>query len=178
MRVAGIVLAAGASTRMGRANKLLLEIDGETLVHRAVRRALDAGLDPVVVVTGHEQERVRAAVADLDVLHAHNPDPSSQNHVSFHLGLQQAADADAAIILLADMVRVETATIRTVATAPGRIVMSRFGDIMAPPMRFPRDLFDALAIRNGKQVAAGQHPVVLDWPADQGGDIDRPADLA
>ena len=50
-QVAGIVLAAGASSRMGR-NKMLLALDGETLVRRAVRVALAAGLAPGVVVVG------------------------------------------------------------------------------------------------------------------------------
>ena len=51
--VAGVVLAAGSSTRMGR-NKLYFELDGESLLRRVVRRALDAGLDPVLVVVGHD----------------------------------------------------------------------------------------------------------------------------
>ena len=58
-RLAAVVLAAGSSTRMGR-NKLLLELGGETLVRRAVRAALGAGVDEVVVVLGHEEPRVRA----------------------------------------------------------------------------------------------------------------------
>src|SRR5262245_63441428 len=58
-RVAGVVLAAGSSSRMGH-NKLLLELGGETVVHRAARNAIEAGLDPVVVVLGHEAERVQA----------------------------------------------------------------------------------------------------------------------
>ena len=47
-KVAAVVLAAGASVRMGR-NKLLLELDGETVVRRAARTAHAAGLAPVVV---------------------------------------------------------------------------------------------------------------------------------
>ena len=59
--VAGVVLAAGTSTRMGR-NKLFLELDGEPLVRRAVGRASKAGLDPVIVVLGHEADRVQRAL--------------------------------------------------------------------------------------------------------------------
>ncbi len=51
-RVAGLVLAAGASSRMGQ-NKLFLELEGETLLRRVVSRAITADLDPVIVVLGY-----------------------------------------------------------------------------------------------------------------------------
>ena len=56
--VAGVVLAGGSSTRMGE-NKLLFDLDGESVVRRVVRQAAAAGLDPVIVVLGHEAELVR-----------------------------------------------------------------------------------------------------------------------
>jgi molybdenum cofactor cytidylyltransferase len=59
-KVAAIVLAAGRSTRMGGPNKLLARIDGVPLVRHAAEAALGAGLAEVVVVTGHQQEAVRA----------------------------------------------------------------------------------------------------------------------
>ena len=60
-RVAGVILAAGASRRMGAGrNKMLLQLEGESLLRRAARRALAAGLSPVVVVLGHEADRARA----------------------------------------------------------------------------------------------------------------------
>ena len=68
--VAAVVLAAGSSTRMGR-NKLLLPLDGETLVRRAARAAL-AAADRVVVVLGHDEARVRA---ELDGLTLQERDP-------------------------------------------------------------------------------------------------------
>ena len=59
-RVGAVVLAAGLSRRMGGANKLLAEFDGEPLVARAVDAVLASRARPVVVVTGHEAARVRA----------------------------------------------------------------------------------------------------------------------
>src|SRR6266702_1539034 len=66
-RIGAVVLAAGASRRMGRSgNKMLLELEREPLARRAARRALAAGLAPVVVGVGHEAERVRAVLEGLD----------------------------------------------------------------------------------------------------------------
>src|SRR5256885_17005906 len=107
-RVAGVVLAAGASRRMGR-NKMFLELEGESLVRRAARRALEAGLSPVVMVLGHEGERVRAELAGLPCDCAINPDYAGPTSGSLHRGLERLpADVEAAVVLLDDMVRVST----------------------------------------------------------------------
>ena len=59
-----LVLAAGASTRMGEGrNKLLEEIDGEAVIARVVDAFLAADVRRVLVVVGHEAERVRSALA-------------------------------------------------------------------------------------------------------------------
>ncbi len=101
--VAGVVLAAGSSTRMGR-NKLLLRLDGESLVRRAARRALAAGLDPVVVVLGHEADLAAAELAGLAVRTVVNPDHAGGIHTSRVAGLAAVPpEAGAAVVLLADM---------------------------------------------------------------------------
>ena len=71
-KTAAVVLAAGSSTRMGE-NKMLLPLGGETVVRRAVRTAVEAALDPIIVVLGHEPERVRAALAGLPCRTVVNP---------------------------------------------------------------------------------------------------------
>ena len=55
-----VVLAAGTSSRMGR-NKLFLQLGGTSVLRRAVATALQAELDPVIVVLGHESARARAS---------------------------------------------------------------------------------------------------------------------
>jgi len=64
--ISAVVLAAGASTRMGR-HKLLLPLGGEPLVRRTVREISTAGFDEVLVVTGFEHERVADALDGLGV---------------------------------------------------------------------------------------------------------------
>src|SRR5262245_9395458 len=88
-RIAGIVLAAGRSSRMGR-NKLLCELAGAPLCAHALRAALGAGLDPVHVVTGCEAEQVRAALQPYatSVRFAHNPDFEQGMASSLQVGLR------------------------------------------------------------------------------------------
>jgi molybdenum cofactor cytidylyltransferase len=64
MKHAAVVLAAGGSTRLGRPKQLLTR-DGETLVHRAVRLAVESGADSVVVITGAGADDVATALHDL-----------------------------------------------------------------------------------------------------------------
>src|SRR5512142_3281529 len=92
---AAVVLAAGSSTRMGE-NKLLLALGGETVVHRAVRAAALAPLDPIIVVLGHEPERVRAALAGLPCRTVVNPDHLSGKGTSLQFGIAEVASATTA----------------------------------------------------------------------------------
>jgi molybdenum cofactor cytidylyltransferase len=64
--VAGIILAAGESARYGQP-KQLLDWKGEPFVRVTAKRALEAGLSPVVVITGANAERVETAIQDLNV---------------------------------------------------------------------------------------------------------------
>ena len=72
MSIAGVVLAAGASTRLGEPKQLLRDDTGETLVHRISRMLLDARCGPVFVVVGAAHEQVTAAVHDLVVQVVYN----------------------------------------------------------------------------------------------------------
>lgn len=71
--IGAVIVAAGESRRLGTPKQLIL-FDGEPLVRRAARIALSAGLFPVVVVVGHEAERVRAVLADLPLAVVENAD--------------------------------------------------------------------------------------------------------
>src|SRR3954468_5387010 len=72
-KIAGLILAAGRSTRMGGPNKLLEEINGKALVRIATEHVLASRAGPVIVVTGHQRERVERALAGLPVTFVHNP---------------------------------------------------------------------------------------------------------
>ncbi|NJD34464.1 MAG: 4-diphosphocytidyl-2C-methyl-D-erythritol kinase [Betaproteobacteria bacterium] len=107
-RVAALVLAAGSSKRMGGINKLLQPVDGIAMVRRAVNAALASRCSPVLVVTGADADAVEACLGGLDVQFAHNPDHETGMASSLRRGLAALpADADAAVVLLADMPRID-----------------------------------------------------------------------
>ena len=106
-RVAGLVLAAGRSTRMGGPNKLLAEIGGKPLVRIVAEQALASRAAPVMVVTGHERDKVEAALAGLRVRFVHNPDYAAGLSTSLKAGLAALpGEADGAIVCLGDMPQV------------------------------------------------------------------------
>ncbi len=183
---AAVLLAAGASTRMG-SNKLLLEIEGEPMVRRAARRALDAGCTPVVVVTGHEGELVRAALAGLDVRFAETRDATGPTSGSLHAGLRALPEtATSTVVMLADMVRVSASMLRALveanASGDAPLGVSRYGDVLAPPLLFRRALFPELLAWHGEGcgkavVRAHEAEATMhDWPVELLHDVDTPAD--
>ncbi|HYL30657.1 MAG TPA: nucleotidyltransferase family protein [Gemmatimonadales bacterium] len=182
VRVAGIVLAAGSSVRMGR-NKLLLELAGQSVVRRAVSRAL-AALDPVIVVLGHEAERVRRELAGLPCRIIVNPEHGRGMDTSVRAGVAALpADADAAVMLPADMPLVTPAMLAALVerfrTTSAPLVISRYGETIAPPQLYARSLFAELAeAGSGKPVIARHRAAaeVLAWPAAALADLDLPAD--
>jgi len=111
-QIAAIVLAAGRSTRMGGPNKLVAEISGKPLVRIAVEEALASRAKPVIVVTGHERERVEAALAGLPVKLVHNREFADGLASSVRTGIATVpAEADGAVICLGDMPQVDAALI-------------------------------------------------------------------
>ncbi len=107
--VGAVVLAAGQSRRMGMVNKLLAEVGGKPMIVRAVEAVLASRAHPVVVVVGHEANRIRSALAGRDVQFVDNPEYADGISTSLRRGLQALPDGiDGALICLGDMPRVST----------------------------------------------------------------------
>jgi molybdenum cofactor cytidylyltransferase len=110
--IAGVVLAAGRSSRMGGPNKLLAEIGGKPLVRIVVDAVLASRARPVVVVTGHQRDRVEAVLAGLPVKFVHNPHFADGLGTSLKAGIAALpAEVDGAIVCLGDMPQVDAALI-------------------------------------------------------------------
>jgi molybdenum cofactor cytidylyltransferase len=106
--IAAIVLAAGRSERMGQP-KMILPWGMETVIGHVVRVLVDAGVDDVVVVTGGARREVEAALTDLPVRTAFNPDYASGEMLqSLKVGLAMLnTDQTAALVTLGDQPQIQ-----------------------------------------------------------------------
>jgi molybdenum cofactor cytidylyltransferase len=188
LRTAGIVLAAGQSRRMGK-NKLLLPFEGEALVRRACRRALAAGLDPLIVVLGHESERVQRELAGVECRCVVVSDPGGDMSRSLHCGLLSLPpDAAAVIVMLADMVHVSEHMVQALRDAArgsaASLICSRYGETVAPPVFFRRALFTELLASTGEGCGKSvierhrEDALCIDWPVAALTDVDTPEEFA
>ncbi len=159
-RFGAVILAAGASTRMG-SPKQLLELDGLPLVVRAVEAALASPAWPVVVVLGAHTEKIRPALARLPVLIAENPAWSEGMAASIRAGvttLRQFSRAlDGVLVALCDQPAFSAdviAQLLAAQRATGRsIVAARYGGRHGAPALFTREHFDTLAHLTGEEGA-------------------------
>lgn len=170
-------------------NKMRIRLAGESLVRRAARRAQEAGLAPVVVVVGHEADQVAAELEGLGCELAFNPEYTGPTSGSLHRGLERLGpDVDAAVVLLGDMVHVTSEMLRELSRAAGDsgapLVVSRYGEVNAPPLLFRRSLFPELLAWSGEgcgREVVRRHrdeAVYRDWSVHALTDIDTPDDLA
>ena len=160
MKCAGILLAAGASRRLGQA-KQLLQFGGETLLHRAARILINGGCAPIVVVLGAVEKDCRAALEDLPVQIALNENWREGMGSSIAVAMAaigtQAPDIAAAIIALCDQPFLDVALIRALLhqyeISGCSIVASDYGAALGSPALFARAHFAELAQLRGEQGA-------------------------
>jgi molybdenum cofactor cytidylyltransferase len=146
--VAGIVLAAGKSTRFGNPKQLLPWKD-TTFVVNTVRVALAAGLDPVVVVLGHQAERIEKLLTGLPARTVLNPDYEAGQSASLRKGLEALPPhANAAVFLLADQPLITADIVRSLVSAHRKSLASAcvpvFEGRRGNPVLFDRVLFPEL----------------------------------
>jgi molybdenum cofactor cytidylyltransferase len=181
--VSAVVLAAGASSRMGQ-QKLLLPLGGKSIIRRTVQQVCDAGADEVLVVVGYEHERILKELEGLPIRHALNQRYRDGMGTSFRTAVEHLGRSDAAMFALADQPFVSTREYRQVIDTflerSVAIVSVRYGDVTAPPHMFDKKLFPELAqLVHGARPVLERHSdrrVVLQFSADLLQDIDTPAD--
>lgn len=144
-RIAGVVLAAGDSSRMGRP-KQTLPFRGKTVLEAVVDTALRSSLARVVVVLGHRADELGALLADRNVDLLINADYLSGQSTSTKLGLQAVRDeADATLFLLGDQPLVSPATIESLLKAyrqeQSPIIQPVFEGRRGNPVLFGRETY-------------------------------------
>jgi molybdenum cofactor cytidylyltransferase len=152
-------------------------------------RAKEAGLNPLLVVVGHEADRTRNAIEGLGATAVLNPHYEAGVNSSLRAGIRAvtATEARAAVVILADMPFVTAEMIGRLieeyrgGTAP--LVVSDYQGVNAPPVLYDRSLFSELEVSEGQ--GCGKHVVKrhrhearsVTWPAEALADLDVPEDL-
>jgi molybdenum cofactor cytidylyltransferase len=190
-RVAAVVLAAGRSTRMGAINKMLAEIGGKPLVRIAVEQAIASRAKPVIVVTGHQHEKVEAALKDLPVRLVRNPDYAEGLGTSLKTGIAAVPEnADGAIVCLGDMPQVDAALIDRLVAAfdPERgalvivpSIIGRRGNPVVWSRRFFHDLMSIQGDIGARHLIGAYAEAVVEIPVVGAAaliDVDTPESLS
>jgi molybdenum cofactor cytidylyltransferase len=189
--IAAVVLAAGRSTRMGRSNKLLADIDDAPMLRHVVEQLCATALGDIVVVTGHERERVETALAGLPVRFVHNPRYALGMSTSLKAGIAAVPKhAAAALVALGDMPAIDSALVDRLVAAfdpAGKrdLVVPVHGGRRGNPAIIGRRHFASVKRLSGdvgaRAIFAGAPEAVVEVPAEDDRiflDLDTPEALA
>lgn len=188
--IAAVVLAAGASTRLGKP-KQLIEIEGESLLRRTVRLALEAGCAPVFVVLGCEAERMRRELEGLAATPVIHEGWSAGMGSSLRRGMEAVCamepQPDAVLVLVCDQPKLAVEHLRRLTagqrTARGGIAASAYAGRIGVPAIFGREFYPELlelqGDRGAREVIRRHAEAVRAVPWAEGElDVDEPGDLA
>lgn len=179
-RIAALILAAGSGRRMG-GPKALLRVEGDTLLRRTARAALEAGCSPVVAVVGAWP----AGLDELDVQTLPNPGADEGMASSLRLGIAALPpDAQGVLVLAVDQPAVDAALLRDLLALadcdPERPAACAYAGTLGIPAVLPRRLFpDLLTLRGdrgAKAILLREGAAPLPFPGGAA-DLDTPADL-
>jgi molybdenum cofactor cytidylyltransferase len=185
-----VILAAGASVRMGTP-KQLLKLEGISLIRRAAEHALDSGCRPVVVVLGANADLIAPELSGLPIVIAVNHDSRKGMSSSIRCGLKKLLAANSEILgvvlFLADQPNVTGTSLRKLITAHvqcgSELVAASYSGHIGTPALFSRSYFDELLQINGQGGAKhllecyATRVLPIDFP-EAAFDLDTPQDFA
>src|SRR6266850_2094726 len=188
LKIGVVILAAGASTRMGRAKQLLL-YRGQTLIRWTVESALGSVCRPVVVVIGAHAKLVKNELEHLPVLVADNGEWQKGMSSSIRIGIEtlvtSGEDMEGAVIMLCDQPFVTADVVNALVDAGRKtgkmIVASAYGEARGVPAFFSRQFFPeitTLKANEGARQVISNHPddVATVSFAEGAIDVDTPQD--
>ncbi len=178
-----VVLAAGSSRRLGRP-KQLLDLDGRPLLQHVIDSAAASGAEQVLVVLGHAEPEIRAAIAlPRGAVVAVNPDFATGQASSLRVGIGALSPSvNRAVIVLGDQPLVTAQAIRAVAEAPGPIARATYRGVPSHPAAFDRTVWPELLAVEGDQgarevlTAHAREVVAVEMGGDPPGDVDTDED--
>ncbi|MCH8237259.1 MAG: nucleotidyltransferase family protein [Proteobacteria bacterium] len=170
--VSAVLLAAGMSKRMGDENKLLLEIDGSSMVRRTAENILEGGVGELVVVLGHHRQAVADALSGLPCRTVDNPQYQDGKVTSVHTGLAAVSpDAESVMICLADQPLLAAEDYRAfllaaMALEAGKIAVPMVKGNRGNPVFLPANLKDEVlgrGLKFGCRNLMRDHPDLVVW---------------
>lgn len=180
--IAGVILAAGASSRLGTP-KQLLPLDGRPLLQHVIDVAATVGLEPIVVVLGYRAADVEAALRlPDDARIVDNPDYSEGQSSSLRRGLAALEpDVGAAAILMGDQPRIRPEAIRDAVETYRRtgapVVRTHYRGRPGHPVVLDRSAWPALMAETKDRGARGVLAAHPEWVVPLDRDEDPPADI-
>jgi molybdenum cofactor cytidylyltransferase len=103
MKIAGLILAAGGSSRMGDQNKLMMPFQGKPMLNHVVNASLNSNLTQTFVVVGHQSSEIKNLVQSDDIQCVENEQWELGMASSIVAGISQLKQFDGFLILLGDM---------------------------------------------------------------------------
>jgi molybdenum cofactor cytidylyltransferase len=147
MKDGALILAAGASKRLGHP-KQLIELTGETLLDRSIRIATEAGCEPIVVVLGAFEDMIRNQCRLQGTVIVSHPDWEEGMGTSLAKGIRAFEDVSGVVVMTCDMPAV-TADHLCALAASGPVTASSYAGRNGVPAYFPRDTFPQLSEMTG-----------------------------
>lgn len=152
-----ILLAAGASRRMGQPKQLLL-IDQQSLIKRSIQTALETNRQSILVVLGANAAQIHPEIKDLSVKTIHNDQWEEGMGSSIHKGVQEILrvypNLQAIIIMVCDQPLLNAGQldelIRLYETNHSRLVASEYANTLGVPALFDKSLFPELLTLSGQ----------------------------
>jgi len=194
IRVGAVLLAAGEGSRMGNIPKCLIQLDGQTLLQRQLIALTEAGVDEVVVVSGHHHlavERELEALKSLSPMRViRNAHANEGQARSVRLGIETlGSDFDAVIMALSDQPFIDSQDIKALIAAfkkrtAGEIILPMFDGQRGNPIMLSGSVMKTILASGAEMVCRNfmdQHPeLVHQWQTQNDHyvvDVDTPEDL-
>ena len=183
-KVAGIILAAGGSSRFGGV-KQLLPWGRTNLINTVIGTAKAAGLEPIVVVLGANSEKIRETIEDPDIQIVNNSNWDKGQSTSLKAGVNGINnDVEGVVFLLCDQPQISVNLVCSVVEEglrTGKVIIPIIDDRRANPVYFPKScfaLFEKLeGDAGGRQIVSSCPHTTLQWVDDwMAKDIDKPED--